>query len=934
MLRKTNFTGLVVFFAFVFSLGAAYAQAPDAGQVIGNQAAATYESGGQSFTVESNLVETTINPVFALSIVADQAKTTAPGNFVYFTHVITNNANTPDTISLSASDNTGDDFDFLAIDIFADANSDGLPDNLITISQTPSLNAGEVYSIVVRATVPPSAADTDQASLSVDAVSTGDASVTGSVTDTVTVSTGGIVSLQKDQTLQNDADGNGVFSEGDTVRVVITYENAGLSDALNVNLEDILPTTNADSEAITLTYVNNATFPALWSDSSTTLTDSADGNELTNGQGDSINYTQSGGTITAAIDAVPAGRVGTVTFYYTLTSIEEGNIENIATVTSTAQGTPENSNTSIVTIAATTQVVLADAEATSVGGPNVGDEGTTELDSTSTDSNTDDGTDEDDVVTEADDAFAGADVRFNMVLTNLSDITDSFVLGVANTAYDDGTAFPAGTTFQFVQTGTSTPIVSNTVVLTAGAVGTFDVVATFPTGASAVTGADFEATVTATSSEDNSVTNDGGINFTGDLLVGSVDQTDETGATGGVGANVTNGGAPWEAGSTDPGQTLVYNMRVSVPAGDPSNSFNLSAYSDAGFTTSLPAGWTVEFYDTSNNNITNTGTLTPTGVSAATFDFEVRITPPAGVAASGPTPQDVYVQALSPVNGVTDAIYYTVAVNEIVDVSIAANTAVQVAPGGVVAIPHTVTNNGNSTVTAGSVGFGADPFTDTGMTASIFLDDGNGVLDGSDTAITNISDINGGAGLTAGESATIFVRVQAPAGAAPGIIETGDVAIGTSLTTQFGSASDSVNANNTVADSVEVISGDLTLVKRQGVDAACDGVISGASDTALTQGAITADPGHCIVYEIVAANTGSQPATNVIITDATPSFTTLETSCATSCVPAADINGSTTVTISTSPADEGAGGISTDVAGVALSSGDTLTLTFTVQINQ
>ena len=814
MSRKFSLIGAAVFGLASLFTGAVIAAAPDAGDRIGNQAAATYESGGQFFTVESNLVETTVNAVYAVDIEADQSKTTAPGNFVYFTHVVTNNANTNDVINLTTAQ-AGGDFTFTEILIFADADSDGQPDTLTPITATPTLGtdaADRTYSIVVRAEVPASANNAETATLTVTATSDNDGAQTDFVTDTTTISTGGVVSLQKDQTLANDADADGVISEGDTVNVVITYENAGLSDALNVNIQDVLTGTNQDGEAVTLTYVAGS---GVWSDDPDALTDGSDGFEQTNGSGDQLDYSSSGGTISAVIDVVPAGRVGTLTFQYVITSAPEGDINNIATVTSTAQPTPENSNTSTVSIAPTNEVVIADAQAIAVGGPNVGDEGAAELDSSLTDSNTDDGTDEDDIVSEATDVFAGGDIRFNMVVTNLSDVSDSFVIDVDNTAFAGTDTFPSGTTFQLVAAGTSTPIVSNTIALTAGEVRTFDVVATLPAGAPADAATDYEATVTITSQADPTVTNAAGILFNGDVVAGQVDLTDETfGTTDGTGPFA--GGAPSEAVSTNPGDPFTFDMRITVPAGDPTNSFDLEAFSDVGLTTGLPAGWTVQFFDQFGTQITNTGPLTPGAGAPAVFDFTAVVTPPAGEPASGLTPQDIYIQAESPTNGVSDVIYYTLSVNEIVDVSIEADTNVQVAPGGVVSIAHTVTNNGNSTVTAGAIGFGADTFTDTGMLASLFLDDGDGVLTGTDTAVTDISDIAGG--LAPGATATIFVRVQAPAGAVPGTTETGEVTVATTLDTDITTgASDSVTANNTVTDLVEVISGDLTLNKFQGV---------------------------------------------------------------------------------------------------------------------
>ncbi|MEE9329753.1 MAG: hypothetical protein V3V30_06405, partial [Parvularculaceae bacterium] len=66
--------------------GVVVAAPPVAGERIGNQAAATYDSGGQSFTVNSNEVTTVVNQIFGVLLDPDQSRITAPGNFVYFPH--------------------------------------------------------------------------------------------------------------------------------------------------------------------------------------------------------------------------------------------------------------------------------------------------------------------------------------------------------------------------------------------------------------------------------------------------------------------------------------------------------------------------------------------------------------------------------------------------------------------------------------------------------------------------------------------------------------------------------------------------------------------------------------------------------------------------------------------------------------------------------
>ena len=165
-----------------------------------------------------------------------------------------------------------------------------MPDNLTPITQTPSLLAGETFGLVVRATVPASAnpgqtSDFDLTATSLGSQADGDVSTdqTATNTDAATVTTDGIIELQKDQTLQADADGNGVFSVGDTVRVNLTYSNTGIADASAVTISDTLPTLNAAGDAVELQYVAGS---GSWTDApGTVLTEDSTDTDASNAQG-------------------------------------------------------------------------------------------------------------------------------------------------------------------------------------------------------------------------------------------------------------------------------------------------------------------------------------------------------------------------------------------------------------------------------------------------------------------------------------------------------------------------------------------------------------------------------------------------------------------------------------------------------------------------
>lgn len=75
----------------------ATAAAPPAGATIGNQATATYtDAGGVNRTTTSNLVETTVLPVYGVDVQNDQVKSTPPGSTVYLPHTIINTGNATD----------------------------------------------------------------------------------------------------------------------------------------------------------------------------------------------------------------------------------------------------------------------------------------------------------------------------------------------------------------------------------------------------------------------------------------------------------------------------------------------------------------------------------------------------------------------------------------------------------------------------------------------------------------------------------------------------------------------------------------------------------------------------------------------------------------------------------------------------------------------
>lgn len=842
--------------AFLLAVAApAVAEAPLAGSVIGNQAIATFEAGGVTYSVTSNLVETTVNAVRFVDIKADGTKDGAIGGLVTFPHTITNVGNTPDSYTLAISGLTN----VTSSTIYEDANCDGVPDATTGISATPVLNPGEQYCVVVEANVSSGAANNDVATFTITAASSAVPAVTDFNTDTITVrDIAPVLSLTKSVTLLNDADNSGSYTPGDTVRFRLTYSNSNPNtSAPNAVITDTLP--------LGLTYVANS---GSWSDSVTPLTDvDTDTDELTNGVPESIDYSVSGQIVTANVDIVS----GALT--------REGYIEFDATIDSTASGTLYNfaeintirSNEVPIPIpaGAAIDLTLADVVANdlSYAGRPITDLANNNLTTAGGD----------DVTIVPGPLAEGATATFTVVLSNHSNVVERFNLTAnrlgTSVSYSGAAApftgaldFPAGTVFTFLTSngaplldtdGSGTPDIS----VAKNASVSLQVRAKLPAGFSNIASSTTPLALITASSVSNGSVSDQTLLQLGDVVLATVDI--ENGRT----LNAAGQGTGPDTGAvinnypTNPGSTVAIPLIVentSLAA----DSYNLSV-------SGLPLGWQIVFRSDPDGNlatadgtiVTNTGLIAPSGFSY----FIAEVTPPANALAT--TVGSLTFTATSATNGaVSDSKVDTVTVNTIVDMELRVNRDGDVSPGGVLVLEHTLTNRGNITVNEGALSFNSG-FPTLGET--LYLDSNNdGVLTlGTDTIIDNIDDI--ASGLAPGASVTLFVRVQASASAVPGLSETATITVATSLNNT--ALTDGNPANNAVVDTVTIVAGDLEVVKEQRISANCTAVTASFVKTLLS-----ADPGACIEYRITVTNTGTLPASSVTVSDTTPLYTTHE----------------------------------------------------------
>ncbi|WAU77740.1 beta strand repeat-containing protein [Acinetobacter sp. TR3] len=836
--QRLKLTQLAASIAFVAGgaafLPSAHAAAPSAGTNISNIASASYtDSNGSNKTVTSNVVTTTVLQVASFTLIADQTKTANANGQVSLSHTLTNTGNGSDTFNVAVAnndtrDNTTDNFDFSGLNVYLDANKDGVPD-----SQTPvtsiTLAAGESVNLIVQATTASNNVTAgDLGKLTVSAISGFDTSVTAKNVDTVRITNGAVISLLKSASVSN-VDATLSNPAAREVEYALAYQNTGNTTATNVTITDVLPAG--------LTYVvGSATV------NGTAVSDAADT--------DGYNFTS--GTATLVIPTVAANSSGVLKFKVRVNqNTPAGVITNIAEVDPDGPGTegktPSNPNDVTVlgvkkgTINDSTTDAFADGQTSTAPA--------------------------DDVITKS--TTQGTPVTFGVtagggepiVIHNTGNVTEAFNITV------NKNSLPAGSIVELFKSDGVTPLtdtngdgVADTGPIASGA--TYQVVAkvTLPSGYSSTTPISTILTSTpvtnSTGTDTITLVIDKVVASTVDLHNG--DATNSTGTV--VGASGKDTGQFIDTKSTKPGQATNFPLTIDNN-GATGDNYNLS------ISPTLPTGWTVQYYlaDGAGNPtgapITNTGNI-PSGGSVK---LVAVVTPPANAPAGN---QEVIFTVSSPATGLTDVMSDRVTVETNRILSLQNDRTGQVAPGGTVVYKHTLTNNGNIVegATAGSL-----PFTLTndqaanGWVTSLFVDINNdGVADANELVTGN--DLSAKTGSIArGASVNLLIKVQAPTNATAG---TPSAVVLTIKPTDVGnqSVADLVNTDLTT-----VTSGQVRLVKEQSL-ANCSTGVAGT----YTQNTVSAKPGECVKYRITATNEGNADVTNVVISDATPAYTTLK----------------------------------------------------------
>lgn len=828
-----------------------FAASPPAGAVIGNQASASYTDPSLvNRTATSNTVVTTVQQVASLTLAAGQSQLVAPGGTAYYPHTLTNTGNGSDSFTLSAT-TAG----FSTAAIYADADGNGVPDSTTAVASSGALASGGTFRFVIAARVPGTATAGQSDTVGITATSVFSGAATQSNSDTVNVTGNAVIGLTKALSVSS-----GPSPGAAEVTVTLTYTNTGNATATALTIVDAI----GSGATAGMAYVTGS---GGWSGGSP-VTDAAGGDSA--GLSFDWNAT-SGGKVTATVASVPPATTGTISFRVTIAAgIAPGSAQTANTATySYEDGAgpvgPFTTNGTAYSVSQGAAVVANGSPSSSANGAG-------------------------EPVT-VDNAVQGSTVAFTGHAWNAGNGTDTFDLAMS------GSTFPVGTTFQLYQADGATPLsdsngngVPDGGPVAAGGRVAFVLKATLPAGA---TGGPFSVTTAVTSAFDGTksdtvvATLSSIVGSTADVTYGTARAGSVPPGTAAAGNAATTGfgagpgGSPVEVPPVLPGGTLTLPIFVNNTSGV-ADSYDLLADKDGAFggVNDMPAGWTVVFkQDGGGGNCATTGsTIANSGVVNAGANRLVCavVSVPAGQGAGS---QDLYFRAQSATSGAGDLVWTRSTVGSIRTLAVAPNNSGQIYPGGSIVFTHTLSNGGNVTEGdgSGSTVVLAMSVSQPGWSAVAYYDlNGNGSLDTGDPVVpAGGLQLTAGAasladGLSAGESARIFVKAVAPAGAAIGDIATATLAV----TTTNGSYTESPPSVASAQDTVQVIAGQVRLEKTQALDANCDGTPDAAYGTAAISAGAT--PGACIRYRITATNDGTVGIEGLVVNDSTPPYTSYD----------------------------------------------------------
>lgn len=801
--------------------------------VISNMAVGEYKEEGSTVVqlARSNLVQTTVIPVYNLSLKDNRTEYVRPGQAIYYHHVLTNTGNERDLYNLLSSQISGGGFTHSNIEIYLDADRNGIPDNNTPITQY-GLNAGEAVALMIKATIPSTAAVNSSSQIQLTATSTQQVGLTQNNIDTSRITDQAVLNLTKsfDKT---------TVVNGDIATVRLTYFNNGNNSGV-VNISDQLDLTQ-------LSYVTGS---ENWNGQAL---NSATGTNDPTG----INYylDTDNRTIRAQITNVPANAQGYIEFRVRVVRSAPGEIPNLANMDydhdnlSTTVNLTTQSNTAVLNIKPIYAVVI-NADAGSVNGSDL---------------------------LEKFGISSGGTVVFENYVWNTGTVADRFNLSISSHN------LPAGSVLEFYRADGVTPLfdsnndgIIDTGTIEAGTNNKLPIIvkATFPVDYVDTANTTYTIVPKAQSISDSSKTDtvQDRTSLAQGVAARSVDliNSPETTANGTGNGNVSNGTLPWKTLAGVNNQTVVFPLTVRHTG--QATTYSFSADADNNFATiALPTDVSsVRYFSTATANcsvlgseISSTRLLSNGESQLYCAVVEIRAD-----AKTTTQPLPIYFKVASsnlttsaPSSGY-DVIQNAIMINSNASqggVTLEPDLRGQIAPGGSIVYTHTLKPWGTSVLSAtDTLSITNDR---TGFTTTLYYDANNdGQLDASDPIIQNLSIVNT-AILASKSSIRIFNKVENTAYNTVGITNTSVISLKNSAGTLL----------DTATDITTITSAPVRLSKLQAKDNNCDGT----ADTAYTSNVLpithnSDGSGQCVLYQLTVKNLGASAIGRFNFYDYTP----------------------------------------------------------------
>lgn len=828
--------------------------------IISNMAVGEYSEEGSTVVqvARSNLVQTTILPVYSLNLVAANNKTVVAGQTVYFNHILTNTSNETDQYTFAVSNNsTGDDFDFVnsSLMVYLDANNDGIPDGSAITGYT--LGAGQSVGLIVAASIPNTITTGKVANLTVAVTSANGASGTNSNVDKATVTDQSTLVVRKKFSQITAAN-------GDVVTIRLDYQNPSNSVVTTATLTDTLGSN--------LTYEVNS---GKWN--GTTVYDPVSGTADPAG----INYSVTSNVVTATLTNIPANTIGYIEFNVKINKSIAGKIENVINVTGP---TTDTSNTAIVNVLPVYAVKMNGSA-----------------------SNISDNTN---IIT-ASAVPQGGELKFTNYVWNTGNTTDRFNLTLT------GSTFPPGSQIELYRADGVTPLldsngdgIPDTGLLAANSSVAVVVKVRFPSSYTVTTNTPFEVIPKAQSVGDGTktgtITDQGSLNPT--LVSQLVDLTNSPENTGlGNGAVEDSNHLAWKtilavksSSNAVAGGQAVFPLKISHTG--VGTEYLLSANASIDFSSmTLPAGVNrVRFYTSSNgtdcsvlgNEIGKTRYLNDGQSQLVCAVVEVdKVNKDVTVPIYFRVISTSFVGTDNPAQDTIKNAVEIQSVNAKPQLEFTPDLHGQVAPLGTVVYRHLLTNPAATDFT-GSYGFIINN-SESSFNSVLFLDvDGDGKFSSGDLNIRTLADLPNGK-VVAHQQIQLLLQVTNVAN--NNLNQTNTTIV--SLT----DSSNQVIAS--ITDVTTVKQSQLTLTKLQARDFNCDGTADETYTTnALTIGKQANGQGQCVLYKVILNNSGATVNNAFTFRDMTPAYTVLSkvptcTACSGTTAPALNNAGELTGTL-------------------------------------